>query len=123
MYLVAVVKRLKALDQQRRRDLLADPWNFKAWLVADDGGEQMMRHILLHLLFPDEFERIASGTHKYRIRDQLIGLVEDPEHIADGAEAESRRTSTGSFSRSERGLPSCCPRVTSTGRSTFITRH
>ena len=49
----------------------------------------MMRHILLHLLFPDEFERIASGTHKYRIRDQLIGLIEDPEHAADGAGAET----------------------------------
>jgi hypothetical protein len=28
-----------------------------------------MRHILLHLLRPDEFERIASRTHKSEIVD------------------------------------------------------
>ena len=88
MYLVAFAKRVKALDEEKRRALLADPWDFKAWLAEDDGGEHMMRHILLHLLFPNEFERIASGTHKYRIRDQLIGLVEDPERAADGAREE-----------------------------------
>jgi 5-methylcytosine-specific restriction enzyme B len=82
MYVVAFGRRLKALDEEGRRELLSDPWRFKSWLVEEDGGEQMMRHILLHLLFPDEFERIASGTHKYRIRDRLIGLVE-PDEAAD----------------------------------------
>ena len=89
MYLVSFAKRLKALDEEKRRELLADAWDFKTWLAEEDGGEHMMRHILLHLLFPDQFERIASGTHKYRIRDQLIGLVEDPEQAADGAGAET----------------------------------
>ncbi|MDQ2761135.1 MAG: hypothetical protein M3Y17_12090 [Actinomycetota bacterium] len=86
MYLVAFAKRFKTLDEQRRRDVLADPWDFKAWLVEDDGGEHMMRQILLHLLFPDEFERIASAPHKYRIRDQLIGLVEDGDQAGEGTD-------------------------------------
>lgn len=89
MYVVAFTRRLKGLDEDERRDVLSDPWRFKAWLVEDDGGEQMMRHILLHLLFPDEFERIASATHKYRIRDRLIGLVDEGETSGgEGDEAE-----------------------------------
>jgi 5-methylcytosine-specific restriction protein B len=88
MYVVAFARRLKALDEEGRRELLSDPWDFKSWLVEEDGGEQMMRHILLHLLFPEDFERIASGTHKYRIRDRLIGLVE-PDETADGDGGEA----------------------------------
>lgn len=88
MYVVAFSRRMKGLDEGERRNVLADPWRFKDWLIEDDGGEQMMRHILLHLLFPDEFERIASATHKYRIRDQLIGLVESHESEAADAEFE-----------------------------------
>src|SRR3954464_4444005 len=63
-YLITFVRRLKGLDEERRLDVLADAWEFRDWLVGEDdeadGGEQMMRHILLHLLFPVEFERIAS---------------------------------------------------------------
>jgi 5-methylcytosine-specific restriction enzyme B len=89
MYLVAFARRLKSLDEQERREVLLDPWRFKAWLVDEDGGEQMMRHILLHLLFPDQFERIASGTHKYRIRDQLVGLVgSDGPGDGEGTDAD-----------------------------------
>ncbi len=76
-YLVAVFRDFKGLSVEDRTALLADAWQFKSWLGENDrdGGEQMMRHILLHLLFPDEFERIASGTHKYRIVDHLRALI------------------------------------------------
>lgn len=76
-YLVSLVRDFKRLGTAEREALLQDPWNFKAWVAKDkrDGGEQMMRHILLHLLFPEDFERIASGPHKYRIVDHLRGLI------------------------------------------------
>jgi 5-methylcytosine-specific restriction protein B len=84
-YLITFVRRLKSLDDERRLDVLADAWEFRDWLVGEDdeadGGEQMMRHILLHLLFPVEFERIASGQHKYRVADTFDGLL-------DGDDAE-----------------------------------
>lgn len=85
-YLVRFTQRFKELDEPARRQALTDAWTFKAWLVgADDdadGGRQMMRELLLHLLFPDDFERIASGDHKAAIRDALEGLVADaPEDI------------------------------------------
>jgi 5-methylcytosine-specific restriction protein B len=83
-YLIAFARRIKALVPQEREQLLSDAWTFKNWLAENDGGEQMMRHILLHLLFPEEFERIASGDHKYRIRDTFFGLLdEDPSDAGD----------------------------------------
>ncbi len=80
-YLVSFGYRFKQLDGGQREELLGDAWEFKAWLVGEegqsDGGEQMMRHILLHLLFPDEFERISANDDKYLISNSLGGLVED----------------------------------------------
>lgn len=79
-YLIRFARRFKALGDDERLDALADPWGFRRWLVGDnneaDGGEQMMRHILLHLLFPVEFERIASNENKYRIVDSFEGLLD-----------------------------------------------
>jgi 5-methylcytosine-specific restriction protein B len=37
-----------------------------------------MRHVLLHLLHPDSFERITSGPHKQSIARTYAGLAEDP---------------------------------------------
>jgi 5-methylcytosine-specific restriction protein B len=35
--------------------------------------------VLLHLLRPEEFERISSGTHKREIASAFAGLLEDPK--------------------------------------------
>lgn len=86
-YLVAFTRRFKAENGVVRREVLGGPQDFKQWLVGDDdqadGGEQMMRQILLHLLFPEHYERIASGPHKHRIRQTFEGLVEDPDDDID----------------------------------------
>ncbi len=90
-YLVAILRDFKQLATDERSELLSDPWTFKSWLAEDDrdGGEQMMRHILLHLLFPEAFERIASGPHKYRIVDHLRELMaEMPDTDATRADEQ-----------------------------------
>ena len=78
-YLISFGQRLKQLPVEDRETLLGDPDGFKAWLVGEDGtadgGEQMMRHILLHLLFPESYERISANDDKYLIRNALGGLV------------------------------------------------
>jgi 5-methylcytosine-specific restriction protein B len=81
-YLIAFTERFKELDSDQRLSLLTDVWDFRSWLVGEDdeadGGEQMMRHLLLHLLFPDEMERIASGRHKHLIAGAFDSLPEKP---------------------------------------------
>jgi len=45
--------------------LLRDGWAFAAWLDrTPDAKNRQFRNILLHLLFPDLFERISSFAHK-----------------------------------------------------------
>ena len=86
-YLLRFTRRFKQLDEPGRRAALIDAWAFKQWLVGEageaDGGRQMMRELLLHLLFPEDFERIASGVHKAAIREALEGLVADPPEDID----------------------------------------
>lgn len=89
-YFVAFARRFKELDGERKRLLLRDPWEFKAWLVEGDESEQMGRHLLLHLLFPDSYESIASTEHKYRIRDAFGALLTNPDDDVDKALFEIR---------------------------------
>lgn len=85
MYFVAFARRFKELDTDRRGELLGEPWKFKEWLVEADEREQMGRHLLLHLLFPDYFERIASTEHKNLIRSAYQGLLDEPHEDIDRA--------------------------------------
>lgn len=82
-YLIRFGEQLKKEPEERRRELVAegaDVWQFKAWLddrVRErEGGGRTMRNILLHLLFPDEIERIAVDDDKEQIVNALHGLVE-----------------------------------------------
>ncbi|BDS05064.1 hypothetical protein NT6N_01040 [Oceaniferula spumae] len=67
-FLWRFISSFKELDQQDRSSLLQSPWEFSAWLDnLDDALNRLLRNVLLHLLFPDYFERIAVTTQKQRI--------------------------------------------------------
>jgi 5-methylcytosine-specific restriction protein B len=87
-YVIRFGEQLKSEDETRRRDLVgdgADAWQFKSWLDEHvrerEGGGRTMRNVLLHLLFPDDIERIAVDEDKSQIVNALHGLVEglDPQ--------------------------------------------
>lgn len=71
-FLIHAARAWKQLPSINRAALLADAWQFAQWLdeVPDEGFRQL-KHILPFLLFPDDFERIASPGDVRRI---LIGL-------------------------------------------------
>ncbi|BBX34848.1 hypothetical protein MMAGJ_41300 [Mycolicibacterium mageritense] len=82
-YLIDFCLRFKAVgDGQKQRELLDNPWQLRDF--ADDVTEGIavreMRHILLHLLRPDDFERISSSTHKRNIVEAFA-----KEFLGDGA--------------------------------------
>ena len=61
-----------SLEIDERASLLDRPWRFAKWL--DDtkyAQNRMFRHIVLFLLFPDEFEPISTSGHKMQIVDRL----------------------------------------------------
>lgn len=87
-YLIDFCLRFKAIDDiEKRRELLADPWALREFAdSASDGiAVREMRHILLHLLRPDEFERMSSRTHKQNIVDafaeELLSGEEAPDDL------------------------------------------
>lgn len=87
-YLIDFCLRFKAVPEaDQRTALLEDPWKMRDFADATSDGVTVreMRHILLHLLFPDEYERISSGTHKRNIVNAFATefLVDDdsPEDL------------------------------------------
>lgn len=50
-----------------RESLLNDPWRFADFLDGQGDRRRPIRHALLYLLFPDEFEPIMAPQHKQEI--------------------------------------------------------
>ena len=61
-----------SLDAGQRTSLLQRPWDFALWLDSTEYAEnRMFRHVLLFLLFPDEYEPAISSDHKKMIVERL----------------------------------------------------
>jgi 5-methylcytosine-specific restriction protein B len=91
-FLVQLAGTWFALASEDRQQLLGDPWQLGAWISNVQGGDRrLLRHILLYLLFPDSYERIASKEHKGMIvnafADELGASLEpsglDPLTVLD----------------------------------------
>lgn len=68
VFLITIMRSWKALpsDEQRRR--AADGWNFAEWIDANAASKgRQLRHMLLYLLHPEQFERAATGRDKRSI--------------------------------------------------------
>jgi MoxR-like ATPase len=64
-YAVELLLAIKRESESERRVLLSDPKGFADFADrADRTHARQLYHVLIHLLFPDRFERIASRKHK-----------------------------------------------------------
>jgi|TARA_B100000315_G_C14581579_1_gene590762 hypothetical protein len=67
-FFIEIVQKWKGLSSEKENQLLGNPWEFGGWLdELEDSKKRQLRHILVHLLFPDNYERISSKTHKNMI--------------------------------------------------------
>jgi len=67
-FLIELALSIKSLAPEARAGVLGDPWKFRELAVdVEDGKSKQLRHILLHLLFPEEFERIGSARQKSQV--------------------------------------------------------
>ena len=106
-FIIEFVERLKQEPATERDSLLSDPWAFKEALCfqpssallqeyTGDWTYRMQREALLHLIFPDTFERIISTNHKRQIVDAFAPMVIEStedidrrlQQIREGLEAE-----------------------------------
>ncbi|WP_162131010.1 MrcB family domain-containing protein [Bradyrhizobium genomosp. III] len=64
----------RQLNQQRQDLLLTRPWEFAEWLQSvPDAQARQFRHMILHLLFPDEFERVFSAGDRKALAERFAG--------------------------------------------------
>lgn len=73
-YLVLVAEAFRASSPERQTQLLGDGWEMAAWLEAlPEGESRQFRHMILYLLFPDQFERIFGGRDRRLILRAIRG--------------------------------------------------
>ncbi|HEX8394971.1 MAG TPA: AAA family ATPase [Longimicrobium sp.] len=76
-FLVVLMRDWRRREREEQEHLLADPWRFAGWLDGIPGAQnRQFRHMLLHLLFPETFERISSGTHKRWVDQAFAGELQ-----------------------------------------------
>lgn len=75
-FLIEFALAWKLLPDARRAAALADPWLFMEEVDAVDGADtRQLRHMLIHLIHPETFERIASREHKRRVANAFSSLL------------------------------------------------
>lgn len=68
VFCINVVRSFRQLDAGKQTALLNSAWNFDAWLSGvEDADSRQFRHMLLFMLFPDEFERVFGQTDRRAI--------------------------------------------------------
>lgn len=68
VYFVLLLKKLFALPKSERAQLLQDGDKFARWCEGiDDNEHRQLRHMLLYLLFPDQFERVFGSSDRLKI--------------------------------------------------------
>jgi 5-methylcytosine-specific restriction enzyme B len=91
-FLIDFVIAWKKLPAERQALVATDPWLFQELVDSiEDSESKQLRHMLLYLLFPDHFERIASGNHKRQVIKAFSGLVESEPEDEDRAILAIRR--------------------------------
>lgn len=82
-FFVTAMKDWKVFDRDRRKEFLDDPWQFARWLEKREyAAGRQFRHVLLFLLFPEHFERMATASHKRKVvRNFREQWNEDPEEF------------------------------------------
>lgn len=74
-WLIRMLEAFNRLPKEQRLIYLREPWSCAEWLDSQPWARgRQMRHILLHLLFPDTFERMASPNDKVAVVAAFDGV-------------------------------------------------
>jgi 5-methylcytosine-specific restriction protein B len=74
VFFVHFLQSFRRKEPSQQEKLLQDPWEFAKWIEnVPDAEHRQLRHIILYLLFPDNFERIFGRTDRIKL---LIAFTE-----------------------------------------------
>lgn len=75
VFFIQFLKSFLLLSSEQKQNLLSDAWAFSKWIAdVPESKNRQLRHMLLFLLFPDEFERIFGGIDRKAIVSIFMGL-------------------------------------------------
>ena len=74
-YLAELARDWARVDQDRRAELLSDPWAMKTYLAGLTSFNPLEMSALQHLLFPSVFEPIVSAAVKEKIAKTFAGMA------------------------------------------------
>ncbi|MDZ4179420.1 MAG: hypothetical protein U1E29_09330, partial [Coriobacteriia bacterium] len=82
-FIIEAMRAWKALPPDAQASAAHDPWALKEQLFSVDvNSAWMQRSALLHLLFPETFERALSRDDKAQIVTAFADLIGGQEHVA-----------------------------------------
>ena len=101
-FLIEFAEQWKQQTSQHQTQLLTDPWGFKEFVHFDptsklfdkskgDGTYRIQRTAVLHLVFPETFEKILSITQKDYITETFAEMVTEPDQDLDRQLVQIRR--------------------------------
>lgn len=65
VFFVFFLKTFRGEPRNEQESLLKDPWKMAEWMdIVPDADNRQLRHMLLYLLFPDDFERIFGRSNR-----------------------------------------------------------
>ena len=68
VFTINAMREFKSKPPEEKQRLSSSPWDFAQWLSSvPDGENRQFRHILTHLIFPDDFERASTVRDKRAI--------------------------------------------------------
>jgi 5-methylcytosine-specific restriction protein B len=73
-FVINLMQAFRRLPVEQSARILANGWNFAEWLrQVPDWRARQFRHMILYLLFPDDFERIFGQQDRRRIASAFSG--------------------------------------------------
>jgi hypothetical protein len=82
--LAFAIRLAQSWKEAEKQNLIEGPWAFGNWIDAiPDAPNRGLRHMILFLLFPDFYERIATAKHKSAIAAAFAGIAESVAHDGD----------------------------------------
>lgn len=81
---IRMMRAWKELEKPKREDLLEDAWEFAEWFdQLEDATNRQLRDILLHLLFPETFERVTVTDQKRDLAAAFKAFLPDEDHLPE----------------------------------------
>lgn len=104
-FFIRLMIAVKQLPAQQRKELLSDGWEFAKWLERiPECNSRQLRHMVLFLLFPDNFERVFSRreridivcafTDKEKKQVTKLSALEIDRHLLDIRNEEEKKHNT-----------------------------